>query len=331
MWWPALANAGLVQLGSAARGCDRDLERIEGEAQEFPSKPIRIIVGPSPDVIVRGLAQHLQQTWGQPVVVEPRPGAGGQIAATAVSNAQPDGYTLLFATPSYTLSTALKTASYNLERDFAPAALFGIGGYALLVHPSVPANSVAELIALAKSKPGKLNCASAGIGTVPQLACETLNTIPGVNVVHVPYRGVNEAMNGLIAGQVDIFVAVTAVARAQIEAGTVRGLAVTSPERSQLIPNLPTMVEAGFPKFVMPSWGGLLAPAATPRPVLEKFNAEVRRGIAEPELRNQLASLGLETPPQLDVQGFGEFVRADIARWTGLVEAVGREKLAPPR
>lgn len=298
--------------------------------QDYPTKTIKIIVGPSPDVIVRVIAQHLQEVWGKPVVVEPRPGAGGQIAANAVTSAEPDGYTLLFATPSYPLNTALKTASYDLERDFAPAALFGVGGYALVVNPQIRADTVAELIDLAKAQPGKLNCASAGIGTVPQLVCETLNTIPGVNLVHVPYRGVNEAMNGVVAGQVDMFASVSAVARQQIPSGTVRGLAVTSERRSALLPELPTMVEAGYPNFVMPSWGGLLAPKNTPRAVLEKINAEVRRGMEQPQVRERLAGVGLEPPPPLGVDEFRDFIRRDVARWTDLVAAVGIEKLAPP-
>lgn len=298
-------------------------------AQSYPAKTIKIIVGPSPDVIVRVIAQHLQEAWGQPVVVEPRPGAGGQLAANAVASAEPDGHTLLFATPSYPLNTALKTASYDLERDFAPAALFGVGAYALVVNPRVPAKSIAELVQLARTEPGKLNCASAGIGTVPQLVCETLNTVPGVKVVHVPYRGVNEAMNGLVAGQVDLFPSVSAVARQQIESGTVRGLAVTSERRSQFLPDLPTMVEAGYPNFVMPSWGGLLAPKRTPKSVLDKINAEVRRGLEQSQIRERLAVVGLEPPPRLDVDQFGQFIRDDVARWTALVGAVGIEKLAP--
>jgi tripartite-type tricarboxylate transporter receptor subunit TctC len=171
-------------------------------AQDFPSRPIKIIVGPSPDVFSRIIGEHLQQAWGQPVVVEPRPGAGGKLAATAVASAEPDGHTLLFATPTYTLNTAMKLASYDLVKEFEAVSLIGLISYALVVHPGVPAHSVVELVALAKSRPGQLNCASAGIGTVPQLACETLNKSAGVNVVHVPYRDVNAAMMGTVGGTV---------------------------------------------------------------------------------------------------------------------------------
>src|SRR5713101_4267959 len=163
-------------------------------AQTYPVRPIKIIVGPSPDVFSRIIAEHLHQAWGQPVVVEPRPGAGGKLAATAVSSAAPDGYTLLFATPTYTLNTAMKLASYDLMKEFEPVAIIGLISYALVVHPSVPAKSVSELVAYAKAHPGGLNCASAGIGTVPHLACELVNKLGGVDIVHVPYRDVNSGM-----------------------------------------------------------------------------------------------------------------------------------------
>jgi tripartite-type tricarboxylate transporter receptor subunit TctC len=226
-------------------------------AQDFPSRPIKLVVGPSPDVFSRIIAEHLQQAWGQPVVVEPRPGAGGKLAAAAVAGAEPDGHTLLFATPTYTLNAAMKLASYDLVKEFEPVSIIGLISYALVVHPSVPARSVAELVALAKARPGALNCASAGIGTVPHLACETLNKSAGVNVVHVPYRDVNAAMMGTVGGTVQMFVAVSTVARAQILSGTVRGLAVTTAQRSTLLPGLPTMVEAGYPNFVMPVFSRL--------------------------------------------------------------------------
>ena len=171
-------------------------------AQDFPNRPIRLIVGPSPD----------------------------------------------------TLNAAMKLASYDLVKEFEPVSIIGLISYALVVHPSVPARSVAELVALAKARPGALNCASAGNGTVPHLACETLNKSAGVNVVHVPYRDVNAAMMGTVGGTVQMFVAVSTVARAQILSGTVRGLAVTTAQRSMLLPDLPTMVESGYPDFVMPGW-----------------------------------------------------------------------------
>src|SRR5215813_6988039 len=199
------------------------------QAQDFPNRPVKIIVGPSPDVFSRIVAEHLQEAWKQPVIVESKPGGGGKLAVATVTGARPDGHTLLFATPTFTLATAMRLATYDFVKDFEPAALMGLIAYALVVHPSVPANSVADLVALAKSKPGQINCASAGYGTVPHLACETLNKVAG---------------------------------------GTVRGLAVTTAQRSALLPQLPTLAESGFPSFVMPGSGGLMAPAGTPKPVV---------------------------------------------------------------
>src|SRR5882757_11067013 len=156
------------------------LSLVPTYAQDFPSRPIRLIVGPSPDVFSRIIAEHLQQAWGQPVVVEPRAGGGGKLAASAVASAEPDGHTLLFATPTYTLNAAMKLASYDLVKEFEPVSIIGLISYALVVNPGLGVRSVADLVALAKARPGKLNCASAGIGTVPHLACETLNLSAGV-------------------------------------------------------------------------------------------------------------------------------------------------------
>jgi tripartite-type tricarboxylate transporter receptor subunit TctC len=295
-------------------------------AQTFPTKPIRIIVGPSPDAVARVVGQHLQETWGQPVVIEARTGAGGALAATAVASADPDGHTLLFATPSYTLNTVLKTASYDALRDFAPVGLIGTGSYTLVVHPSVPAKSFAELIALARAQPGKLNCASAGIGTAPQIACEAFNKIPGVNIVHVPYRNVNEAISGVVGNHVQVFVAVSLIARQQMQSNSVRALATTGAKRSQLLPELPTIAESGYPNIVLGSWNGFFAPVRTPRPVLEKINDEVLRSLEQPKVRERLITLGQEFQP-LDLAGYRAFVEADLERWSVLIEQIGRERL----
>jgi tripartite-type tricarboxylate transporter receptor subunit TctC len=172
------------------------LDRTAAQALDFPNRATKIIVGPSPDVFSRIVAEHLKDAWGQPVVVEPRPGAGGKLAVNDVLAAPADGYTMLFATPTYMLNTAMKVASYDLAKEFAPVALAGLISYALVINPSVPAKSVAELVAYAKQNPGKLNCASAGIGTVPHLACEYLNKIAGTTITHVPYRDVNSRHDG---------------------------------------------------------------------------------------------------------------------------------------
>jgi len=297
------------------------------QASNFPHHTIKIIVGPSPDVFSRIVAEHLQQAWGQPVIVEPRPGAGGKLAATAVQTAAPDGHTLLFATPTYTLNTAMKLASYDLIKEFAPVAIIGLISYALVSHPSVPAKSVAGLVAHAKANPGKLNCASAGIGTAPHLACEYLNKLAGTNIVHVPYRDVNSGMMATVGNVTQMFFGVATNAKPQIESGTLRGLAVSTAQRSQLLPDLPTMIEAGYPTFNMPGWGGLIATASTPPDVIEKLNQEVRRAVARPELRQRLFAAGMEPPPLYGPADVQKFIANDIARWTEFVDAVGIEKL----
>jgi len=297
------------------------------QAQSYPNHPIKIIIGPSPDIFSRIVGEHLQQAWGQPVVVEPRPGAGGKLAVQAVASATPDGYTMLFATPTYTLNTAMKTASYDLIKEFEPVAIIGLISYVLVAHPSVPANSVAELVAYAKANPGKLNCASAGVGTVPHLACEFLNKIAGINIVHVPYRDVNSATMATVGGTTQIFFGVSTSAKSQIDAGTLRGLAVSTRQRSLLLPSLPTMVEAGYEAFEMPGWGGLITTAGAPKDVVEKINAEVQRAVARPELQKRLIAVGMEPPPAYGPAQVGDFIKADIARWTRFVEAVGLDKL----
>src|SRR4029079_12371683 len=304
-------------------------DRVVAQPQSFPSHPIKIIVGPSPDIFSRIMAEHLQQAWGQPVVVEPRPGAGGKLAVTAVSSAAPDGHTLLFATPTYTLNTAMKVASYDL-REFVPVANIGLISYALVTHSSVPATSVAELVAHARRNPGKLNCASAGIGTVPHLACEYLNKVAGTNILHVPYRDVNSAMVATVANVTQMFFGVSTSAKSQIESGAFRGLAVSPSQRSVLLPALPTMIESGYPTFNMPGWGGLLATAGTRKDIVEKLNAEVLRAVQRPETQKRLIAAGMEPAPPLDPDGFRAFIEDDIARWTQFVDAVGVERLKGP-
>jgi tripartite-type tricarboxylate transporter receptor subunit TctC len=305
---------GSVQIGAA-------------QAQNFPSHPVKIIVGPSPDIFSRIVAEHLQQVWGQPVIVEPRPGAGGKLAVGAVASAAPDGHTMLFATPTYTLNTAMKTATYDLMKELVPAAIIGVISYALVVHPGVPAKTVAELVAYAKQNPGKVNCASAGIGTVPHLACEYLNKVAGTQILHVPYRDVNSGTMATVGNTTQMFFGVSTSAKSQIDGGALRGIAVSTARRSVLLPQLPTMVESGYPTFDMPGWGGLFATAGTPKDVLDKINQEVRRAVLLPDYQKRLIAAGMETPPPMDTAQFKTFAEDDIKRWTGFVEAVGDDKL----
>jgi tripartite-type tricarboxylate transporter receptor subunit TctC len=294
---------------------------------DFPKHAIKIIVGPSPDVFSRIVAENLQQEWGQSVIVEPRPGAGGKLAVDAVLAAPPDGYTMLFTTPTYTLNTAMKVATYDLLKDFDAVAIVGLISYALVAHPNVPSKSVAELVDYAKHNPGKLNCASAGIGTVPHLACEYLNKVAGVSVVHVPFRDVNSAMMATVSNTTQIFFGVATNAKAQIDAGALRGLAVSTAQRSLLLPDLPTMMESGYPTFNMPGWGGFITPAGAPPSVIAKLNAAIRHVVARPDVRLKLIAAGMEPPPPDGPRAARKFITDDITRWTSFVDTVGVDKL----
>ena len=234
---------------------------------------------------------------------------------------------MLFTTPTYTLNTAMKVATYDLLKEFDAVAIVGLISYALVAHPSVPAKSVPELINYAKRNPGKLNCASAGIGTVPHLACEYLNKIAGVSIVHVPFRDVNSAMMATVGNTTQIFFGVATNAKAQIDAGALRGLAVSTERRSLLLPDLPTMIEVGNPTFNMPGWGGFITPAGAPARAVAKLNGEIRRAVDRPELRARLVAAGMEPPPPYGPAEVREFLADDIARWTRFVDAVGVDKL----
>jgi tripartite-type tricarboxylate transporter receptor subunit TctC len=302
-------------------------EPAAAQATDFPNRPIKIIVGPSPDVFSRIIAEDLKEAWGQPVIVEPKPGAGGKIAANDVLSAPADGYTMLFATPTYTINQAMGLAPYDLSKDFAPIALAGLISYALVVNPSVPAKSVAELVAYAKANPGKLNCASAGIGTVPHIACEYLNKVAGTEIIHVPYKDVSSGMVATVSNVTQMFFGVATNAKPQIESGALRGLAVSTPQRSLLLPALPTMMELGYPTFNMPGWGGFITKAGTPPDIVAKINDEVQRAVQKPQFKDKLLAAGLEPPPLYKPADVGGYIADDITRWKSFVAAVGIDKL----
>lgn len=293
------------------------------KAQDFPTRTIRVIVGPGPDIVPRLLGPKMTEALGQPVVVEPRTGAGGVIAAQAVAAASPDGYTLLQATASYTINTALQTSPLDLGRDFEPIMLATTSPFVLLVHPSLPIKTVAELIAYAKANPGKLNYASSGVGTPPHLAGELFKSMAGVDIVHVPFREANSALNSLIAGDTQMTFAIASIAQAQIGAGTVRGLAVTSRNASALVRGLPSVAEAGLPGFEVLGWNGYVAPKGTPEPVIAKLNAALGAGLDDGELRRRLVGAGYEPAEKNSPQQFGAFIAADTAKWRDLVAKTG--------
>jgi tripartite-type tricarboxylate transporter receptor subunit TctC len=291
-------------------------------AQEFPVKPIRMVVGPGPDALARAVSQRLTEAWGQQIVIDQRPGAGGSIAADIVAKARGDGYTLLLATGSHTINAALQKQNYDLVRDFRAVSLVGSVPFILVVHPSLPVHSVKELIDLARAKPGLLNYGSAGNGTPPHLAAEMLKTLTGIKLVHVPYKTAAQAMIDMLGGQPQLMFAVAPVGLPQVRAGKVRGIAVSTAQRTRMAPELPTVAEAGVPGFDVIGWNGVLAPAATPPAIVNKLYGELEKALKQPDVVQRLATTGFEPVGSTPV-AFAEFVRTDIERWARVIKDAG--------
>jgi tripartite-type tricarboxylate transporter receptor subunit TctC len=289
-------------------------------AQDYPSRYIRVVVGPGPDITARLFGAKITDVLGQQVVIEPRPGAGGTIAAQAVASAPPDGYTLLLASASYTINTALGQSPLDLGRDFAPIGLLATVPFVLVVHPSVAAKNLGELVALAKANPGKLNYASSGIGTPPHLAAELFKSMAGIDIVHVPFREANSALNAVVTGALQMMFSIASTAVAQIAGGTVRGIAVTSPAPSPLVPGLPSMAESGLAGFSVLGWNGLVAPKDASPAIIEKLNSALQRGLDDTELRKRLVASGYEPAARNSPADFARFIQADTAKWVALVE-----------
>lgn len=296
-------------------------------AQAYPSRPIRVIVpfppGAYTDFVARLVGQKLNENWGQPVVVENRPGAGGNIGADAVAKAEPNGYTLLMGTIASAISVSLyRKLPYDLVNDLVPVTLVVLVPNVLVVHPSLPARSVRDFIQLTKSNPGQLNYASSGNGSAPHLAAEMFKMMAHVEMAHVPYKGISPAMTDLVSGQVPLMFTSVDSALPQVKAGKLRALAVTSARRSSVLPDLPTMAESGLPGFEVTAWGGILAPARTPREIINALNIEIVKILRVPDVKERLSGLGAEpvgdTPEQ-----FVAFINAEIAKWAKVVKASG--------
>ncbi|AXK81376.1 tripartite tricarboxylate transporter substrate binding protein [Pseudolabrys taiwanensis] len=294
----------------------------------FPERSVRIVVpfpaGGSNDVIARLLAQNLTEQWGQPVVVENRAGAGGNVGAEVVARAAADGYTLLLAAPGPLVvnQTLYSKLNYDPAKDLKPIALIASVPIVLAVNPKVEAKTVAELIALAKKQPGKINFGSSGNGSTNHLAGELLKDLAKIDIVHVPYRGAAPAMNDLIAGHIPMMFDNMPAMKPQVAAGTVRALAVASATRSKLFPELPTMIEAGVPGFEATAWFGLVAPAATPADVTKTIIAGVEKALQNPDMAKKLADLGAE-PGNVSGDAFGDFLKAETAKWGKVVKDSG--------
>jgi tripartite-type tricarboxylate transporter receptor subunit TctC len=297
-------------------------------AQPYPSKPVKIVVpfaaGGAVDIITRVLADRLQPALGQQIVVEPVVGAGGNIGSAAVAKAAPDGYTLLMATTgTHTINPGLyKSMPFDAVRDFAPITVIASVPNLLVVHPSVPAKDVRELVALAKSQPGKLNFASFGHGTSNHLSGELFKSVAGVDVVHVPYKNAPQAVLELVGGQVSFAFVNAPLALPQVRAGKLRALAVTGAKRSPAVPDMPTMAEAGLPGFVVESWYGLMAPAGTPQPVVEKLHRDTLAVLARPDLAEAFAKQGADVITSSPAE-FASMIAKEKDRWAEVIRKSG--------
>ena len=296
-------------------------------AQAYPSKPLRMVVpfppGGSADILGRSVGQKLGERLGQPVVIDNRPGAGASIGAKAVAEAPADGYTLLLGTvSSHAMSPATNTVGYDPVKDFTPIAEIASIPFVVLVHPGVPVKSIAELVALAKSKPGQVTYASAGSGTSNHLAGELLGMAAGIKMLHVPYKGSAPALNDLLGGQVNAMFDLQLTAMPQIKSGKVRALAMTGAKRSALLPELPTVREAGVPGYEVTAWFGFFGPAGVPKPIVDRLNAELNAIMKLPDIRAKFAELGVETESG-SAEEFAGFVRGEAGKWAAVIKAAG--------
>ena len=301
---------------------------LAAAAQDYPTRPVALVSpfppGGSVSLVARIVAEKMGETLGQSIVVENRGGAGGTIGARSVAKSPPDGYTLLLG---YTGTLAIgptmyPNAGFDPRKDFAPVGRIGTAPTLLVVHPSVPVHSVAELIAYAKANPGKLNFGSAGIGTVGHLAGELMATMAGLRLVHVPYKGTGPAITDLLGGHIPMMFTPVPTAHAQAESGLLRALAVTGAERSSLLPNVPTVAESGLPGYEAALRYGLVAPAGTPRAIIERLNKELRTALAAEDVRSRLAADGAEVLPSTPEQYAADIDREE-ATWSKVVNALG--------
>ena len=302
---------------------------VSASAQSYPAKPIRFVVpyppGGSVDIAARALGQKLTEAWGQPVVVDNRAGAGGNIGADLVAKSPADGYTLLMgAVATHAINPTLYgKLPYDPVKDFTPVALVVQVPNILVLNPSVPAKSVKELIELARAKPGALNFGSGSTGSTGHLAGELFNTMAGVKMVHIPYKGAAPAMADLLSGQVQLMFDNLANALPNVKAGRLRALAVTTLARSPAVPDLPTVAESGLPGFDLTTWFGVMVPAGTPPDIVAKLNAEIVRALNSNDMRERLEKMGAEPPTNNTPEHFAAFIRTEAAKYAKVVRDSG--------
>jgi len=292
-------------------------------AQDFPVRPVRILIGPAPDVLARLVGQKLTESWRQQVVIDRRPAAGGIVAAETAAKAPPDGYTWLLTTGAYpTLVGLYPKLPFDFVRDFAPVSLLASIPFLLVVHPSLPAKNVQDLIGLARAQPGKLNYASSGNGTTAHLAGEMFKNMAKVKITHVPYKGTVEGITDVIGGQVHMMFAIMQAGYPHVKSGKLKARAVSGAKRSVAAPMLPTISESGVPGYEFTSWNGIHVPAGTSRTIIGRIQGELVKAVALPDVRERMSSLGMEvagsTPDEL-----GALVRSDIAKWGKVIKEAG--------
>lgn len=297
------------------------------QAQSYPSKPVRVVVpyppgGPT-DIVARVLFQQVAESTGQQFLIDNRAGAGGNIGAEAVAKAPADGYTLLIGTTAHAINMSLfKSLNYDVQKDLVPVSLLTQGPLVLVTHPQFPANSIKELIDMAKAKPGSLNFASSGNGQSTHLSAELFNSMAGIKMVHVPYKGSAPALGDLMSGQVGIMFDTTLSAMPFVKAGKLKALGVTSPQRTPAAPDVPTIAESGLPGYEVFAWNGVLVPAGTPKAIVAQLNEEIRKAMQLPQVREKFSAQGFaaswNTPDQ-----FGVFVRNEVEKWARTVKASG--------
>lgn len=300
------------------------------QAQSWPNRTITFIVpfppGGSTSIVARVVADKMSQLLGQSIVVDNRGGAGGTVGTKAAAKSDPDGYTILVGyTGTLAIGPSLyKNAGYDPRKDFAPIGMIGHAPTSLVVHPSFPAKTVAELIAYAKANPGKINFGSAGVGTVSHVTGEYFARSAGITLVHIPYKGTGPALSDLLGGHIPMAFAPIPATHANVSAGFLRALAVTSTTRNALLPEVPTMIEAGLSSFDASLYYGLAAPAGTPRPIIERLNKELLKALASDEVKKQLALDGTEITPGTPEE-YADFIDRDERKWSELVKASGVE------
>lgn len=296
-------------------------------ADDYPNRPVHVIIGLTAgsgvDVMARIVGQKLAESMGQPFIIENRPGAGSNIGTRYAASAEPDGYTIFVATVANAINATLyKNLTFDVLRDFSPVILAARAPNLLVVNPSVPAKSVQELIALAKARPGKLTVGSSGIGTSPQMTAVLFRHRAGISVVDVPFKGGPEATSALLGGQIDYLFAITSTALPHVKAKRLRALGVTSRERTALLPDVPTVSEAGLPGFEAVTWFGFAVPKGTPPAIVDRLNKEIGKILAMPDVKAKLAVQGIDVAGGSPEQ-FGSYMRDEFAKWGSLVKESG--------